>query len=377
VSSAARTEAGPPKMIPPSSALWVLFRAVDRATDSMVRFPSRLAASLSPMTRKLLCLLSALALAAAVRAADLRIGMIGLDTSHVTQYLGIINDPKNKDHVPGGKIVAGFKGGSQDVESSRSRVDGFTKTAVEKYGVKMYDSIEEMAQNVDAILILSVDGRPHLDQFRRTLAAKKPVFIDKPLAGSLKDALEIARLSREHKVPVFSSSSLRYAPDSPALKMDKAAQLLSAFSFGPAELEPHHPDLYWYGIHAVEALYAVMGSGCERVVRTHTTSTDVVTGVWKDGKVGTMQGNRTAAGKGFGGYGVTAVTSKGVVTGGEKHSYKPLVQDYMKFFQTGVSPVPLETTIELLAFMEAADESKRRGGAPVTLADVMKKAGGK
>jgi hypothetical protein len=322
-------------------------------------------------------LFSLAAAAVAARAADLRVGMIGLDTSHVTAYLGILNDPQNKDHVPGAKIVAGFKGGSDDVESSRSRVDGYTKTAQEKYGVKIYDSIEELAQNVDAILILSVDGRPHLDQFRRTLAAKKPVFIDKPLAGSLKDAVEIARLAREAKVPVFSSSSLRYAPDSPARKIEKGTQVFSAFSFGPAELEPHHPDMYWYGIHATEALYTVLGTGCEKVVRTHTATTDVITGTWSDGRVGTMQGNRNAAGKGFGGYGVTVITSKGAVSGGEKHSYKPLAEDYVKFFQTGLSPVPLETTIEIMAFMEAADESKRRGGAPVSIAEVMKKAGAK
>jgi predicted dehydrogenase len=299
--------------------------------------------------------------------------MIGLDTSHVTAYLGIFNDPQNKDHVPGAKIVAGFKGGSPDVESSRSRVEGFAKTAQEKYGVKIYDSIEELAKNVDAILILSVDGRPHLDQFRRTLAAKKPVFIDKPLAGSLKDALEIVRLSREAKVPVFSSSSLRYAPDSPARELGKIGELTSAISFGPAELEPHHPDMYWYGIHAVEALYAVMGTGCEKVVRTHTKNTDVLTGVWSDGRVGTMQGNRGSRA----GYGVTAIGTKGVAKGGEKHSYKPLAEDYLKFFQTGIAPVPLETTIEILAFMEAADESKRRGGVPVTIAEVMKIAGAK
>jgi predicted dehydrogenase len=146
---------------------------------------------------RLLPLVFALLALTAARAAETRIGMIGLDTSHVVQYLNIVNDPKNKDHVPGGKIVAAFKGGSPDVEASRTRVDGFTKTAVER-GVKMYDTIEEMSRNVDAIIILSVDGRPHLDQFRRTLAAKKPVYIDKPIAGSLKDALEIARLAKEH-----------------------------------------------------------------------------------------------------------------------------------------------------------------------------------
>lgn len=306
----------------------------------------------------------------ALRAEDLRLGMIGLDTSHVTAYLNIFNDPKFRDHVPGAKIVAGFKGGSPDVESSRSRVDGFTKTAVEKFGVKMYDRIEELAQNVDAILILSVDGRPHLDQFRRTLAAKKPVFIDKPLAGSLKDAVEMARLSREHKVPVFSSSSLRYTPDSPMLQIDKVGEVKSAISFGPAELEPHHPDMFWYGIHAVEALYTVMGSGCEQVVRTHTKDTDVITGVWSGGRVGTMQGNRG----GRAGYGVTVIGTKGVARGGEKHSYKPLAEAFLKFFRTGEAPVSLDTTVEILAFMEAADESKRRGGAPVKIADVMKAA---
>lgn len=324
----------------------------------------------SPLPR-LLPVVLALLLLTAARAADIRIGMIGLDTSHVVQYLNHLNDPNFKDHVPGGKIVAAVKGGSPDIEASRSRVDGFTKTAVEKFGVKMYDSIEEMARNVDAIIIQAVDGRPHLDQFRRTLAAKKPVFIDKPIAGSLKDALEIARLSKEHKVPVFSTSSLRYSPDSPVPQLARIGQVASAISYGPAEIEPHHPDLFWYGIHAVEALYSVLGPGCEKVVRTHTAKTDVVTGVWSDGRVGTMQGNRA----GRAGYGVTVMGEKGALKGGEKTSYKPLVEAFMKFFQTGVSPVPIETTIELHAFMEAADESKRRGGVPVTIAEVMKLAG--
>jgi predicted dehydrogenase len=305
------------------------------------------------------------------QADDLRIGMVGLDTSHVTAFLQIFNDPQSKEHIAGGRIVAAFKGGSPDIESSRARIDDFTQTAVSKYGVKLYNSIEELAQNVDAIMILSLDGRPHLDQFRRTLAAKKPVFIDKPIAGSLKDTVEIIRLSRETKVPVFSSSSLRYPLDSPLPKLEKLGAITSAISFGPAELEPHHPDLFWYGVHTVEALYAVLGAGCVSVVRTHTENTDIVTGVWSDGRVGTMQGNR----QGHKGYGVTVIATKGVATGGEQHSYTPLAVEIMKFFQTGIAPVPLETTLEIFAFMEAADESKRRGGVPVTLGEVLAAAG--
>jgi hypothetical protein len=326
--------------------------------------------------KRLLPLLVALVVTSFLRAADpapLRIGIIGLDTSHVIVFAKTYNTPTDPEYIPGAKVVAAFKGGSPDIPSSATRLEGYTKDLVEKYGVKIYDSIEELSRNVDAIMIESVDGRPHLDQFRRTLAAKKPVFIDKPLAGSLKDSVEIVRLAREAGVPIFSSSSLRYAPEPFGPKLAKIGDISTAYSVGPAELEPHHPDLYWYGIHSVEALYTVLGAGCTQVTRTNTPNTDVVTGLWPNGRVGIAQGNRG----GYKGYGVTVVGTKGVATVGEKHGYRGLSVEVLKFFQTGVSPVAPETTLEIMAFMEAADESKRRGGAPVTLAEVLKKAGAK
>jgi predicted dehydrogenase len=302
-----------------------------------------------------------------LRAEDIRIGLIGLDTSHVSAFLRIYNDAQSSHHVPGARIVAAYKGGSPDVVSSRTRIERFTQEASEKYGVELCASIEELARRVDAIMILSVDGRPHLEQFRRTLAAGKPVFIDKPFAGSLSDVLAIARLSTASHVPCFSTSMLRYTVDSPSLKLDEAGTVTSVYSFGPAETEPHHPDLYWYGIHAVEALYTVLGPGCVQLVRTHTEHTDVVTGIWADGRVGTVQGNRGTSH----GYGVTVTGTKAIITGGQKTDYRPLAEAILKFFQTGVAPVSLDTTVEIYAFMEAADESKRRGGIPVSLTEVV------
>jgi predicted dehydrogenase len=258
------------------------------------------------------------------------------------------------------------------VESSASRIEGFTNTLVTKYGVKLYDSIEELSRNVDAILIESVDGRPHLDQARRAFAAHKPVFIDKPLAGTLRDGIELVRLAREQKVPLYSASSLRYAPFVLAVKRMDMGKQLGAFSVGPAHIEPHHPDMFYYGVHAVEMLYTALGRGCVSVVRTHTEDTDVLTGVWSDGRVGTMRGERNAKTE----YALIIFGAKGMAqdkqgTGG----YGPLVAEIVKFFRTGVSPVAPEETLETLAFMEAADESKRRGGASVTLAEVMKANG--
>ena len=307
-----------------------------------------------------------------LRAAEpLRIGIIGLDTSHVPAFAKTYNVSTATGYVPGGRVVAVFKGGSADIEASASRVEGYTKQLVETYGVKIYETIEELSRNVDAILIESLDGRPHLDQFRRTLAAKKPVFIDKPFAGSLKDAVEMVRLAREAGVPIFSSSSLRYAPEPYAPKLALIGEITSAYSIGPAAFEPTHPDFFWYGIHCVEALYTVLGPGCTQVVRTHTANTDIITGVWSDGRIGIAQGNRNS----YKGYGVTVVGTKGVATVGEKQNYAGLTVEIMKFFQTGISPVSSETTLELLAFMEAADESKRRGGTPVSIAETLRKAG--
>jgi predicted dehydrogenase len=329
----------------------------------------------SPALLRLLPLAALLA-GLPLRAAEptpIRIGLIGLDTSHVVVFTKVFNDASAPDHLAGAKVVAGYKGGSPDIESSAARVDEFTQQLVEKYGVKLYDSIEELSKNVDAIMIESVDGRPHLDEFRRTLAAKKPVFIDKPLTASLKEGIELVRLAKEAGVPLFSSSSLRYAAEPFGPKLAKIGDIATAYSVGPAELEPHHPDFFWYGIHSVEALYTVLGPGCIQVVRTHTENTDVFTGVWSNGRVGMAQGNR----KGYHGYGVTVVGTKGVATVGEKQGYRGLTSEVLKFFQTGVSPVPPETTLEILAFMEAGDESKRRGGAPVSIAEVMKKAGAK
>ena len=302
-------------------------------------------------------------------AADLRIGMIGLDTSHVPAFTGILNDPKAKGHVEGAKVVAAFKGGSADIESSYKRIDGFTKTLTEKYGVKLYDSIEEMCKNVDAVMIESVDGRPHLDQARPVIKAGKPLFLDKPMAGSLKDVLELFRLAKEAKVPVFSSSSLRFAKAAQAVRNGSIGTVKYCEATSPASLEKTHPDLFWYGVHGCETLYTVMGRGCETVKRGKTEDGMIeVTGTWAGGRTGIFRESKTYTG--------IAKGEKGEAVIGAYDGYAPLVVEVIKFFQTGIAPVSPEETIELFTFMEAADESKRQGGAAVKISDVLKKNGG-
>lgn len=297
----------------------------------------------------------------------IRIGMIGLDTSHVVAFTEIINNPEAKGHVPGAKVVAAFKGGSPDIESSASLVDGYTKTLSAKYGVKIYPTIEKVCENVDAVMIESVDGRPHLAQARKIIAAKKILYIDKPVGGTLKDAIEIYRLAKEAGVPVFSSSSLRFAKSTQSVRNGLIGKVTYAQTTSPAPLEPHHPDLYWYGVHGCESLFTVMGTGCESVKRGTTIDGMIeVTGTWKGGRIGIFR-----EGKGYSG---TAKGEKGESEIGKFDGYQPLVAEVVKFFLSKSPPVSAEETIELFAFMEAADESKRRGGKEITIAEVMKKA---
>jgi len=319
------------------------------------------------------CLVLSLLLSSAgAQTADLRICAIGLDTSHSVSFASLLNDPGNPKHIPGARITKAWKGGSPDVEASASRVDGFAKEMSAKYGVVLCDTIEDAMKDVDAAMILSVDGRPHLQEAQHVFPFHKPVFIDKPLAGSLRDAIEIFRLANRLHTQCFSASSERFTPDIFTLRGAKIGHLNGVSTFGPATLEPHHPDLFWYGIHAVEKCYALMGTGCETVVRTHTANTDVVTGVWNDGRVATVRGNRNTRYA----FGATVFGSDAVVIGDEAEGYEGLITEMLRFFRSNVVPVSHAETIEVLAFMEAADESKRRGGVPVSLSEVIKASGG-
>ncbi len=314
-------------------------------------------------------------LAGAVHGAEakkpIRVGIIGLDTSHVMAFTKCMNDPAAQGDLADVQVVAGYPGGSPDISSSWDRVGKFTED-LKKQGITIYDSIDEMLKHVDAVLLESVDGRPHLEQARPVIAAKKPMFIDKPMAGSLADGMEIFRLAKEAGTPVFSSSSLRYASGLQDIRQGKSpvGEVIGCDAFSPCSLEEHHPDLFWYGIHGVEALFTVMGSGCESVSRTHTEGTDFVVGVWKDGRIGTFRGTRS----GKHSYGATVFGTKAIEQVGKYEGYQPLVERIARFFKTGEPPVSAEETIEILAFMEAADASKAANGKPATIQSVIDEA---
>lgn len=313
------------------------------------------------MKRILVLAALACSFGAGLEAAELRIGIIGLDTSHVVAFTKSLNDASSPDHVPGGRVVAAFKGGSPDVPASATRVDKFTAELESTYGVRIVATIAELCDLVDAVLLESVDGRVHLEQAREVLRRRKPLFIDKPMAASFADAKAIARLAEESGTPWFSSSSLRFAPAyQQFLAGAGRGAVLGVEAHGPASLEPTNPGLFWYGIHAVETLFTLMGPGCVSVSMTSNADYDLAVGVWNDGRIGTVKGLR----KGHQAYGALVYGEKSVtylpVT---DVSYVPLVRQIVTFFETGRPPIPPAETLEIMAFMDAAERSRLKGGA--------------
>ena len=175
------------------------------------------------------------------RAATIRAGIIGLDTSHVPAFTKLFNSTSAGSELAGIKVVAGYPGGT-DYPPSRDRVAKFTEQ-LRGMGVEIVDSIPKLLERVDVVLLESVDGRIHLQEATPVLEAGKALFIDKPLAGSLVDAIAIDELARRRGVPYFSSSSSRFGAGLRDLKQKPRRSALSSAAnvWGPCSYPEGDP----------------------------------------------------------------------------------------------------------------------------------------
>lgn len=321
------------------------------------------------MKRILLALLLSGTAVAQDGLKPLRAGIIGLDTSHVPAFTKLFNKGETEGELAGIKITTGYTGGT-DMPASATRKEKFTQQ-LRDMGVEIVDSIPKLLEKVDVVLIESVDGRIHLQEAKEVFKSGKLVYIDKPIAGTLAEAIALFELAKKSNVKTWSSSSSRFGADLIALKDNpEIGDIMGVTTWGPCSYQSGTPDLFFYAIHGIESLFTLMGTSCETVSRAKGPITDQVTGVWKDGRIGTYRGIV----KGKSEFGAMVFGSKGNQSGGKVISYEALCRQIGKFFRTGEPPVSEAETIEIFTFMEAADESMRQGGKPVALADVLAKA---
>ena len=311
--------------------------------------------------------LAACVAAAAATMAETRVGIIGCDTSHTIAFTELMNKNKDPD-CAGFRVTVAHKWGSPDIFSSTNRYPKYI-AQLEGMGVRMVPTIADLLKEVDVVFLETCDGRPHYAQAVEVFRSGKPVFIDKPVAASLADAIRIDAAARKYGAKWFCSSALRYVKNAQAARKGALGPIRGADCWTPNDFEPTQSEFYWYAIHGAEPLFTIMGTGCTEVRCTGNETEDVAVGTWADGRLGVMRAmsykKRGAA------HGGMIFTSGKPVDMGTYEGYKPLLVEILKFFKTGVVPVPPEETIEIYAFLEAASQSKKNGGAAVKIADVI------
>jgi predicted dehydrogenase len=290
----------------------------------------------------------------------LSIGLVGLDTSHVVAFTQLLNDPANPHHIPGARVVAGFPGGS-DMPFSVNRLPGFVEELKTKWEIPIVDSPEEVAKRCDLLFIMSVDGRQHLEQLRRTIKYKKPTFMDKPFATTSADAREMFRLAREAGVPLMSASALRYADNLTTMLAGSSEKIVGVDVFGPMNILPEPPGWFWYGIHSVEIVLTVLGPGWKEVRAVANDNTDVLTATWSDGRIATIRGLRNAHGN----FGITLHREKSFQQADLYKNPRPLyagmIEAILKNLPAGKSPIPEQETLEIVELLEAANQARATG----------------
>lgn len=295
----------------------------------------------------------------------LKIGMIGLDTSHVTAFADILNNTANAHHIPGATITHAFPGGSADFHLSINRVKGFTEKLRDQYNVKIVDSIDAACAETDLVFIESVDGRVHLEQFKQVMKFKKPVFIDKPFTVNGDEAAEIFRLAKSAGIAVMSASSLRYGDEFAAHCKAKKETLIGLDAYGPMSIEPTQGGLFWYGIHTVEMIVTALGANAVEVRAYQNDNHDTATITFADGRVATLHGVRN----GHGSFGVVFHEAKGVTFcdayGSSKvPPYALMLRDVLANLPQGKSGIPDAETLAIIRIIDACNES-RVSGKPV------------
>jgi hypothetical protein len=295
----------------------------------------------------------------------IRIGLVDFDTSHVQAFTQRLNhiDIAESEWVEGAKVVAGCPGVS---EMMPERIPGYREKLL-AYGVEMVEHPADLIGKVDAVMVESQQGNKHLAHARRFLESGLPVFVDKPFAGSVEDADEMIAIAQRSRLPLMSCSSLRYDPTIVAARarQDDLGQLLSVDVWSAAALHEGNPGMLHYAIHGVEMVYTLIGTGCQSVAMAFTPQSEVASGIWPSGHVSAVRGVR----EGSYGMGFVAHYTKGHAAFHVEGAafYREMLKAVVTMFETGEPPIPYVEMREIIAFVVAAEASRKAGGVPATL----------
>ncbi len=290
---------------------------------------------------------------------DLRVALIGLDTSHTIEFARRMQSPDvaADQKVEGIKAVAclRFSTPFQNEAGLDQR-----QAQLEAWGIKVTTDFDEAVADCDALMLEINDAAYHLEYFTRCADLGKPMFLDKPLADNIEHGRAIYELIRKKNLKVFSASSLRFVPQL-TQACDAVPEPAFAHMYGPPGKAPAGSSIVWYGVHAFEMLERAMGRGAVSVFARRDRAgvvaiveypdarrgvVELIEGVWLYG--GSLRDRAKAV--------APFVVDMG-------RAYSDLLAEIVKFFKGAKPPVKLDDTLEIMGMLDAAERSTQSGAA--------------
>ncbi len=258
------------------------------------------------------------------------IGLVDLDTSHPHAFTQILRT------LPGVEVHALWDG--HDVWP-----EGYDRSFARDHGIPLVcDRLEDMPAHVDAAMIHGTNWDTHVRKAEIFLRAGKPVLIDKPVVGSVKDCDRLLDLQEKYGVLVFGGSSLRYAREITALKeaVGSRSALSSVVASGPG-------DYFSYGVHTTEMLQGFLGSGIRSVKPVSAGTSPLLAATFEDGLVALVHLQRP-----FHEWTLTAYTDRGMRTATVSIDglYEPFLRNFVALLNGGTVEYSLAGPVEAVRF---------------------------
>jgi predicted dehydrogenase len=294
--------------------------------------------------------------APAQSARELRIGAIGVDSSHLLEF-----SRRMADLFATGatrcRVTAFYDDGNHHLPEADVKN---WKEKTLSLGAAQASSIDSLLDQVDGVMVLAVSGNSHYELALPSLRRGMPTYIDKPLTCNLEQARSLVSLARKTGAGCYSASSLRFATEIPRLDRKKLGQLHAIDAYGPGELNPDMEGLFFYGVHTIEMVDAIWGPGVARVRCETSADRDLVDLQYKDGRHAHLRLERKGAYE----FGATLHGSKGVESFKVDFAevYNNLIRGMTRFFETGIAPVAINDILENVAVMSAGNLSMAGGG---------------
>lgn len=283
----------------------------------------------------------------------MRIGAIGIDSSHLGAFAGRINALHRAGGTPCqvvGHWTADAGGASPELLAA----------AANHAGTPAPD-FDRLLAGVDGVMVLDVDGARHAGSVIAALNRGLPVFVDKPMTCSLADAERVLAAARQPGTRCFSASCLRFAAGVTDIPRDGLGKIVAVDAFGSDQTREPMSGLWYYGCHTVEMVGAIMGPGVRRVRGCEVQERTVADFEYRDGRLARLRFERS----GYASFGATVHGTHGVHQFRDDlaGAYDRLVGAMVRFFEGGPAPVDLRETVEHVGAIEAVHRSISADGA--------------